>query len=235
MAGFSRLEVLNAMMDLGLVPVFYHPDLAVAKRIVAACRAGGARVVEFTNRGDFAFQVFAGLAQHVAEKEPGIILGVGTVVDAPTASLYLSAGANFVVGLVDLYGIPSNRVDLSRHSSIKQKVSAARGYIHNLVPSRFRTRFHQHFAVHEVEAWLLAYPERWPAEVRGQIKKRPPEQVNFDEPPAKFLKKILGGKYKKTVYGKNLFPVVDPQSAIDKCPFLRLLAEDLLAIAKCLR
>ncbi len=147
--------------------------------------------------------------------------------------LYLSERrANFVVGLVDLYGIPSDRIDLSKHASVSQKVSAARQHIRSLVPAQFRTRFRQHFAVHEVEAWLLAYPERWPAEVRDQIKKRPPEQVNFKEPPAKFLKRILGGKYKKTVYARNLFPKVDPQSAIDKCPFLRLLAEDLLEIAK---
>jgi 2-dehydro-3-deoxyphosphogluconate aldolase/(4S)-4-hydroxy-2-oxoglutarate aldolase len=98
MARFSRLEVLNTVIDLGLVPVFYHPDLAVAKQIVAACRAGGARVVEFTSRGDFALQTFTELAQHVAEHELGVILGVGTIVDAPTAALYLSAGANFVVG-----------------------------------------------------------------------------------------------------------------------------------------
>jgi len=147
--------------------------------------------------------------------------------------LYLDSGrANFIVGLVDLYGIPRDRIDLSRHATIKQKVDAACNYVSNLVPSRFRACFHQHFAVHEVEAWLLAYPERWPPEVRGRIKKKPPEQVNFREPPAKFLKRILGGRYKKTVSAKNLFPVVDPQTAIDKCPFLRRLAEDLLAIAK---
>jgi hypothetical protein len=78
----------------------------------------------------------------------------------------------------------------------------------------------------------LAYPEHWPAKVRDRIKKRPPEQVNFNEPPAKFLKQILGGEYKKTVHARNLFPKVDPQSAIDKCPFLKWLAKDLLAIAK---
>ena len=149
---------------------------------------------------------------------------------------YLNEGrANFVVGLVDLYGIPSNRIDLSKHASIKQKVSAARAYIRNLIRFQFRTRFRQHFAVHEIEAWLLAYPERWPPEVRDQIKKRPPEQVNFKEPPAKFLKRILRGGYNKTVRAKILFPVVDPQSAIDKCPFLKLLAEDLLAIARLLQ
>jgi len=100
MARYSRLDVLNTIVELGLVPVFYNPDLEIAKQIVSACRAGGARVVEFTNRGDFAFQIFAGLSEHVAEAEPGVVLGVGSVIDAPTAALYISAGANFVVGPV---------------------------------------------------------------------------------------------------------------------------------------
>jgi 2-dehydro-3-deoxyphosphogluconate aldolase/(4S)-4-hydroxy-2-oxoglutarate aldolase len=100
MARFSRLEVLNTMVELGLIPVFYHPHVETAKQIVAACRAGGARVVEFTNRGDFAFQVFTALAQHVTEAEPDVMLGVGSVIDAPTAALYIAAGANFVVGPV---------------------------------------------------------------------------------------------------------------------------------------
>ena len=100
MARYSRLKVLNTTIELGLVPVFYNPDLEVAKQIVAACRAGGARVVEFTNRGDFAFHVFTDLARHVAGAEPDVILGVGSVIDAPTAALYISAGANFVVGPV---------------------------------------------------------------------------------------------------------------------------------------
>ena len=100
MARFSRLETLNTVVELGLVPVFYNPDLKVAKQIVAACKAGGARVIEFTNRGDFAFQVFTMLSQHVTEAEPDVILGVGSVIDAPTAAMYISAGANFVVGPV---------------------------------------------------------------------------------------------------------------------------------------
>ncbi len=150
-----------------------------------------------------------------------------------TIGLYLNERrANFVVGLVDLYGLPRHHIDLSGCASIKDKVSVARQYIRNLVPREFRSRFRQHFAVHEVEAWLLAYPEKWPENVRDQIRRRPPEQVNFNEPPAKFLKRILRGQYKKTVYARNLFPNVDPQPAMDKCPFLKLLMEDLLAIAK---
>ncbi len=100
MARFSRLEVLNEMLQTGLVPLFYHPDLEVAKRVVAACRAGGARVVEYTNRGDNAYRVFSDLVAHFSQVDPSIILGVGSIVDAPTAGLFLSSGANFVVGSV---------------------------------------------------------------------------------------------------------------------------------------
>ena len=54
MASHSRIEVLNTVLELGLVPLFYHKDIAVAQKIVTACVNGGARVIEFTNRGDFA-------------------------------------------------------------------------------------------------------------------------------------------------------------------------------------
>ena len=98
MARFSRLEVLNTILEVGLVPVFYHNDVQVAKEVVAACAAGGARVVEFTNRGDFAFQVFGTVSQHFSQADPNVILGVGSVIDAPTAAMYIAQGANFVVG-----------------------------------------------------------------------------------------------------------------------------------------
>jgi hypothetical protein len=80
----------------------------------------------------------------------------------------------------------------------------------------------------------LAYPEEWPAKVRNQITKRPPEQVNFNEPPAKFLKRILG-RYKKVTTAMNLFPKVDPQIAINQCPYLKRFMEDLLCLAKILQ
>lgn len=100
MARFSRLEVLNEIVRIGLVPVFYHADVEVAKRVVAACAAGGARVVEFTNRGDNAYRVFSDLVLHFAKADPSVILGVGSVLDPATAALYISSGANFVVGSV---------------------------------------------------------------------------------------------------------------------------------------
>ena len=100
MARFSRLEVLNTMIEIGVIPVFYNQDVEVAKKIVEACSAGGAKVVEFTNRGDLAYQVFAELVRHFAEEDPSIVLGIGSVIDPGTAALYISSGANFVVGPV---------------------------------------------------------------------------------------------------------------------------------------
>jgi len=98
MARFSRLDVLNAMVDTGLVPVFYHADVEVAKQVVQACAAGGAKVIEFTNRGDFAPEVFKELARYVDGEGLEVMLGVGSVIDEPTAALYIAYGANFVVG-----------------------------------------------------------------------------------------------------------------------------------------
>ena len=98
MARFKRLEVYNTILNSGLVPVFYNADMGVAKKVVEACSAGGAGVVEFTNRGDFAPEVFKELSQYFGKSSPEIILGVGSVIDEPTAALYIAYGANFVVG-----------------------------------------------------------------------------------------------------------------------------------------
>jgi 2-dehydro-3-deoxyphosphogluconate aldolase/(4S)-4-hydroxy-2-oxoglutarate aldolase len=98
MARYDRMTVLNAMLETGLVPVFYNGDLEVAKRIVEACVEGGATVVEFTNRGDRAWNVFTALIEWAEQACPSAILGVGSVVDVPTAALYISSGTNFVVG-----------------------------------------------------------------------------------------------------------------------------------------
>ena len=97
MARFSRLEVLTTVIDLGLVPLFDTDDLEIAERIVAACADGGARVVEFRNRREQAFLTFAELVRRFSRSRPDVIIGVGSVVDAPTAALYLACGANFVV------------------------------------------------------------------------------------------------------------------------------------------
>ena len=81
-----------------IVPVFYHSDAATARRVLKACYDGGIRAFEFTNRGDFAHEIFADLVKYAATECPEMALGVGSVVDAPTAALYMQLGACFVVG-----------------------------------------------------------------------------------------------------------------------------------------
>ncbi len=98
MARFSKIQVLNAMKSTGMVPVFYHKDVEVAKNVIKACYDGGVRAFEFTNRGEFAHEVFGELNKWAAKECPEMILGIGSVVDAPTASLYIQLGTNFIVG-----------------------------------------------------------------------------------------------------------------------------------------
>lgn len=98
MARFAKHEVVGRMLETGLVPVFYEKDIEVSKKVVRACADGGAKVVEFTNRGDFAYQVFTELAKWCNNNAPEVALGVGSVIDAGTAALYINSGANFVVG-----------------------------------------------------------------------------------------------------------------------------------------
>jgi 2-dehydro-3-deoxyphosphogluconate aldolase/(4S)-4-hydroxy-2-oxoglutarate aldolase len=94
----DRLTVLRAILDTGAVPTFTAPDPGTAFDMVAGCAEGGARAVEFTNRGDFAYETFLALSRRVAAELPGLILGAGTIIDAPTAALFVAAGARFVVG-----------------------------------------------------------------------------------------------------------------------------------------
>lgn len=98
MSRFTRIQVCSVMAETGMVPVFYHNDLETAKQVVKACYEGGVRAFEFTNRGDFAQEVFGELVKWSAKECPDMILGIGSIVDAGTASLYLQLGANFVVG-----------------------------------------------------------------------------------------------------------------------------------------
>ena len=98
MAKYNKLQALEAMSATGMVPVFYHSDIETAKNVVKACYLGGVKAFEFTNRGEFAHEVFGELSKFVAKECPGLILGIGSIVDAPTASLYIQLGANFIVG-----------------------------------------------------------------------------------------------------------------------------------------
>ena len=98
MAAKDRMAVLSAMMDQSVIPVFYHPDVELCKEVIQACANGGAKCVEFTNRGDFAADVFLQVTKYFAKADPSVIMGVGSICDAPTAGIYIANGAKFVVG-----------------------------------------------------------------------------------------------------------------------------------------
>lgn len=102
MARFTRIEVALKMKETGMIPVFYHKDVEVCKNVVKACYDGGIRVFEFTNRGDFAHEVFNEINKWAIKACPEMIMGVGSVIDQGTASLYIQIGTNFIVSpLID--------------------------------------------------------------------------------------------------------------------------------------
>ena len=107
MARFMRLDVINTLLDAGVLPLFYHGEIETAIELVKACARGGVRAVEFTNRGELAYPVFTELVNYFAKADPSMILGVGSIIDAPTAALFMASGANFIVG-------PSLNPEISR-------------------------------------------------------------------------------------------------------------------------
>ncbi|WP_298502489.1 bifunctional 4-hydroxy-2-oxoglutarate aldolase/2-dehydro-3-deoxy-phosphogluconate aldolase [uncultured Maribacter sp.] len=106
MAQYSRIEVTSVMKETGMVPLFYNPDIELGKKVLKACYDGGARLMEFTARGDFAFEVFNELNKYAIKELPGMIMGVGSITDAGAASLFMQMGANFIV-------TPSLREDIA--------------------------------------------------------------------------------------------------------------------------
>lgn len=106
MAQHTRITVASVMQENGMVPLFYHPDVELGKKVLKACYEGGARLLEFTARGDFAFEVFLELQKYALKELPGMILGVGSITDAAAASQFIQMGANFIV-------TPSLREDIA--------------------------------------------------------------------------------------------------------------------------
>jgi len=93
----KRLDVALKMREIGIIPLYYNPDIEICKEVISACYKGGMTIFEFTNRGDFAHEIFAELVKWAKTEMPDLVLGVGTVVDAGTCSLYIQLGAKFIV------------------------------------------------------------------------------------------------------------------------------------------
>jgi hypothetical protein len=138
-----------------------------------------------------------------------------------------------VVGLLDLYGpdfFPPDKI------SADERYDWGKTYFEQKVT---RDRFRMFFAVHEFEAWLIGQPDIFPRDVKNALpiaKTAQPERVNFNEPPAKLLnriyKQVIKKNYKKTTYGKQLFPKLDPLAVVSKCPYLKTMLDEMLLLAK---
>ena len=152
------------------------------------------------------------------------------------AQIYLEAPKGdviAVIALLDIYGM--QLLYPKEISSVEERFDWAKKHLQGEVN---HSKFHQFFAVHETEAWLLSEPKLFPTEIakilKGKAEK--PETVNHDEPPAKLLEHLYisktGHGYKKVTEARNLFPILDPDIAYEKCPYLKMLLDEMLALAK---
>ncbi len=119
MARFTRLQVLNTIVEISLVPVFYHADFDTARNVVSAIARAGCPLVEFVNRGDHAWEIFSELDRYFAKSDPSLILGAGSIIDPYTAALYVNCGASFIVG-------PTLNADVARFCN-RRKIPYAPG------------------------------------------------------------------------------------------------------------
>jgi len=137
-----------------------------------------------------------------------------------------------VIALLDLYG-PTFYPD--NCTKVSERFEWAKAHLEKKAAN---PRFHQYFAVHDIEAWILSQPEILPPQVRKKLpgKIANPETVNFDKPPAYLLNRLYeeatGRSYKKRTYGEELFRELDPEAVREKCPYFRKLSDDLLDMAK---
>lgn len=100
MSRFSRLETIIKIREIGLIPLFFNSDIDASISIFKACADGGATCIEMTNRGDGAIDVFRELERYCMKNNPKLILGAGSILDAPTAAIYIAQGVNFIVSPV---------------------------------------------------------------------------------------------------------------------------------------
>jgi hypothetical protein len=137
-----------------------------------------------------------------------------------------------VIGLLDLYG--PNFYPLDKTTADERYAWGKERFENEVGLEKFRF----FFAVHEFEAWLLSQPDIFPRQIKNALRGKIdyPERVNFVEPPAKLLDRVYkqqaNHSYKKTTYGKQLFAKLEPAIAVEKCPYLKALLEEMLDLAK---
>src|ERR1700712_159532 len=93
----NKEKIVQAIIQQGVLPLYFHPDETTSIRILQALYESGIRVVEYTNRGKQALKNFRSLEKETYKQFPDLILGLGTVLDSKTAGKGIQNGANFLV------------------------------------------------------------------------------------------------------------------------------------------
>jgi 2-dehydro-3-deoxyphosphogluconate aldolase / (4S)-4-hydroxy-2-oxoglutarate aldolase len=93
----NKEKIIKAIIQQGVIPLFYHPDETISIEILKALYTCGIRVVEYTNRGKQALKNLRSLAKESYSQFPDLILGMGTVMDTKTAGKAIQNGADFMV------------------------------------------------------------------------------------------------------------------------------------------
>ena len=89
-----KLEVLNRILETGLVAIIRADVSDHAERIAEACAKGGVTVLEVTFTVPGAAKVIETLSNQYRNE---MIVGAGTVLDPETARIAILSGAKFVV------------------------------------------------------------------------------------------------------------------------------------------
>ncbi len=92
--------ILKSIQQQGILPLFYHSDKQVCVEVVKALYAAGVNVIEFTNRGEAAYENFQELVRLKHTELPDLLLAVGTIRTAEQANRFIHAGADFLISPV---------------------------------------------------------------------------------------------------------------------------------------
>ena len=90
------MSLIQKIKEHSLIPLFYHNDLTICKKVLDAVINCGLPILEFTNRGPKAIDNFKQLVMHLGNNT-GSTLGVGSVKTDEEARIFIDLGASLIV------------------------------------------------------------------------------------------------------------------------------------------
>lgn len=90
-------KVTHAIVEQGMLPLYFNADETVSLDILKTIYKAGVKAIEYTSRGEAAFNNFKKMVELRNSEMPGLLLGIGTVKNLAQAKEYIAAGADFLV------------------------------------------------------------------------------------------------------------------------------------------